>query len=66
LQTGNVASALRERVAGGAVTYYAHFFNTGTMQGVSKEDLSQAGVVLHEAARYQDGILYELTVGPAP
>jgi hypothetical protein len=66
LQAGNAASTLRDRVASGAVTYYAYFFIARTAQGVSKEELAQAGVVLNEAARYQDGILYTLTVGPEP
>jgi hypothetical protein len=66
LQSGNVASALRERVAAGDLTYYAYFYGALTLQGLSKVDLRQAGVVLHEVASYQDGILYSLTLGPVP
>jgi 4-amino-4-deoxy-L-arabinose transferase-like glycosyltransferase len=66
LRTGNLASVLRGRVTDGAVTHYAYFYNTPTMQGVSKADLRQAGVILTEVARYQDGVLYSLTLGPVP
>ena len=66
LQSGNVASALRERVAAGDLTYYAYFYGALTLQGLSKVDLRQAGVVLHEVAGYRDGILYSLTLGPVP
>lgn len=65
-QTGSLASALRQRAATGALTCYAYFFNSRTTQGVSKADLQRAGLVLHQTARYSDGVLYALTVGPAP
>ena len=63
-QSGDLGSAMRESVASGAVTHYVYFFNPMTSQGVSKEDLSKAGIVLHEEAEYPDGTLYQLTVGP--
>jgi hypothetical protein len=62
----NSAAVLREKVSSGAVTYYAYFRFPRTTQGTEKDDLAQAGIVLHEVADFKDGTLYALTVGAAP
>jgi hypothetical protein len=65
-QTGDLVSAIRDEVGKRGMTYYAWFSDVSSTQGVAKADLAIAGLALHQIARYEDGILYQLTVGPEP
>ena len=63
---GDLGTELRKLVSSGALTYYAHFDDPMTVQGVTTDDLQGAGIVLREVSAYPDGILYVLSVPTAP
>jgi len=61
---------MRATMADGRVTYLAYFFQTpqtGVAVSIDRlrgEYLRQQGIVLRETARYSDGSLFTLTLGP--